>query len=206
MTAFPTQPIQTLETEPKRTPQENQLWANQLFLRLGAIYGRKFTTQYSCAKAMEMAKHEWSMAILDFSGQEIKSALDKLRAAGSKFVKWPPTIGEFVRLVKDEQEVPSEIVAFDQALREEFTHAAVYHAYKRIGEWGFKHKPEKELRTLFYAQYADSLHRMRNGELLTMPILKKDLLPSFYDPKKLPAVTPEVQQEEMEKIKKMLSR
>lgn len=91
----------TTQTSPKPTMMSSRIakWVDQLFLRLGAIYGTKFGNQYRGMK-IEVIKSEWGNAIFHLNGEVIRQVLDDLRNGATLHRDWPPTIPEFVALAK----------------------------------------------------------------------------------------------------------
>ena len=68
-----------------------------LFMRLGAIYGHIWWSNYQNERALAFAQKEWSEALQRFDNRTIKESLLKFREQKS----FPPTLPQFVESCKD---------------------------------------------------------------------------------------------------------
>lgn len=70
-------------------------WIPSLLDRMAAIYGAKFTAQWS-GVAPEKMQSMWASALEPYDGERVKWALDALIASNP----FPPTLPEFVALIR----------------------------------------------------------------------------------------------------------
>ena len=73
-------------------------WVNALFERFTTIYQNKWADQFMGDEAsIERSKTEWAQALANVSGIEIKGAIALTRERHT----WPPSIAEFMVLIKE---------------------------------------------------------------------------------------------------------
>lgn len=69
---------------------------DQLFVRLGSIYGHRFGSLFASEQTLESARAEWSVELAGVSPMQIAEALRICRREHD----WPPTLPEFARLCR----------------------------------------------------------------------------------------------------------
>lgn len=96
-----------------------EAWIERLFVRLSAIYGSKMATMWGdCPKADIM--DAWGEALASADPANVRSALAKV---AERYPSWPPTLGEFMALCRNEstpqahrQALPAPWPNVDQAV------------------------------------------------------------------------------------------
>lgn len=89
------QPMCTQRQPRERLPEKQ---SNQLFVRLGSMYGHIFTSRWPTADLYDAAMAEWSIALGKFDADTLSAAL---RSCLDRYPK-PPTLPEFYQLCRDQ--------------------------------------------------------------------------------------------------------
>ncbi len=91
-------------------------WIERIFERLSGIYGRKFSDMWTGVD-VDVMKREWGVALYGSTPSEIGAAIDACRRR-----EWPPTLPEFLMLVKPRVDAEALFVDAQRAMSS--------------GEWG----------------------------------------------------------------------
>jgi hypothetical protein len=80
---------------PTLTPLSEK-WTAALFAKFRAIYGNKWTDQFSSERELSMAKEEWSQALAELQPNQLKNGISWCRVN----LDWPPSISQFYKAAK----------------------------------------------------------------------------------------------------------
>lgn len=72
-----------------------------LFLRFQTLYGNRLTTMWGDAEP-EAVKEAWAQALNEFTGPDLKAALETVKR---ECLDYPPTLPRFVSFCRDAQRV-----------------------------------------------------------------------------------------------------
>jgi hypothetical protein len=145
------------------------------------IYSNKWTGGYG-----EEPSRAWIEGLQNIDPRQLKNGVDKCIKKG---LSWPPSLPEFIELCQfdsDDIGAPSEQEAYREAchlgkpilqktktgplmeIGREWSHAAIYHAYKAVDGWQFI-EDERQKESIFKSKYAQVITRIANGEKLEKP-------------------------------------
>lgn len=91
---------------PQRIEQK-PMWDRQLidrlFVRMQLIYGHRWSSRFDDGangqRALEAAKVEWAVSLSGVHVDQVAKAIEEMKRS---YIEWPPTLPEFMRLVKPE--------------------------------------------------------------------------------------------------------
>jgi len=151
---------------------------NMIFIRFEAIYTHKFKSAYHTDQVLQVAKREWAFSLQGYTDVQILSSIEKCKLA----FDWPPTIAEFIRLIKpckSDLGLPETRDAYNEAcsiLNDQATHnwshPAVYFAGKSTDWFVLQNYPAKQSYPIFSLNYEKMCERVQNGEELSISIPK----------------------------------
>jgi hypothetical protein len=155
--------------------ERTKILVNMVFARFKASYGHRFESTYGDSQSLDIAKREWGFCLQGYTEAQLAKALHEAKL---KFA-WPPSIAEFVDLLKPnpkELGLPSTREAYQEACRcridpREFnwSHPAVYHAARATEFWRLKTGSEQEVWPLFEKHYQAMVQRVMDGESFAIP-------------------------------------
>ena len=146
-----------------------------LFARFMVIYGHKFKSAFNSPKELVIAKREWATSIGSYDEDVLVAALELAKQNYS----WMPSIAEFLQLIEKCQQrfgLPAADAAYVEAcryasepLKHKWSHAAVYHAGKKVGWFELRSLQQQQMAPRFNSIYKTLCERVLAGEVLTMP-------------------------------------
>ena len=175
-------------------------WVERIFARLSAYYGSRFADAWRGCDLGEV-RAAWSIALADYSGEEIARGLDACRLRD-----WPPTLPEFARLCRppiDHEGAYHEAVEQmhrRKAGSDRWSNPAIYWAAVDIGG-DLMSRSYPEIRSRWQAALDRAVEGVRSGELPAAIPPRHDALPA---PGR--QTTPQVAAQHLTEIKAMLSR
>ncbi len=154
---------------------DQKILINMIFTRFKAIYGNRFESTFGDENQVRLTKREWGYSLQDITEDRLALALHKCKEKHS----WPPSIAEFIQLLKPAPEefgLPDTRKAYLEACsirhnpREaNWSHPAVYFASRDTGFYLLQSGTEKEVWPRFEKYYGNYCERVFNGEQLAIP-------------------------------------
>ena len=128
---------------------------NQIFLRLTAIYGYRFTSTFSGkeGKLIKIAKAEWGNALAKLSSFQLEQGLRRARLLSD----WNPNIPEFIRLATN---LPSQGLAVDRTIKRNIVDPVTRDICSLIGNYNLNNESKKNIEKKASAYYFDSYERV----------------------------------------------
>lgn len=177
----PTSTTQTGNFSQQKTPeqdekeQQTRVLVNMLFARFKAIYTHKFASAYTTSDEVKLAKREWAIAIKGLQEPLLAFAVERVKETYA----WPPTIAEFLQLIKSAYSVyglPSPREAYLEAcqcrinpLEFRWRHAVVYHAGAKAGWYNLRSQEEVKSWPTFEKAYDELVAQVIQGHNFVIP-------------------------------------
>ncbi len=149
---------------------------SKLFDKLAAVYGHIWSSRHKSAQEWESALSTWLDALKDFDYPTIRDALTD---ALGKYVDYPPTLAQLVKLCLNSRGIPSCDACVIKAVRRDFDHPLVLMVYKGVGSFVFKTAKAHDLALAAQKIYEDLLTRY-----LQNPVQEQKNLNVYLDERK----------------------
>ena len=171
--------MSSLTETPKETSQQKssalpEAWVERLFLRLSAMYGKRFSDMWSGVD-LQGVKSVWAMDLGGFTGDEIAAGVE---ACKSK--EWPPTLPEFMKLCRPDRSEEAFRKAVKLLSTEERDYAnnnVLYWSIQRFGEFDLKQTTWDRGKQRWKDIYTECENNNRRGLLPIIPE-KRGALPA----------------------------
>ena len=156
---------------------------DRIFVRMTSNYGHLWSSRFPSTDMLNAAKAEWSLALDEFSLDEIKQGIEQCFELYGK----PPSMTEFVRCCRPANEdfgLPDLEAAYREACAKShepnspamrWSHAAVYHAGRQAG-WHDLHCSLSGVKNKFEKAYRALCQRVMAGETLSLPVVSAKAL------------------------------
>lgn len=123
-------------------------YIEQIFARMAAAFGHKFASQFGSAKALKIAKQEWSNALAPLTDEQIARGLNAAR----DLLNWSPTTSEFIRMACD---LPTLETTIARILSKQNIDEISYRISAIIGSYALRNCSERDLITRIRGHYPD---------------------------------------------------
>jgi hypothetical protein len=147
--------------------QVNLEASKALYLRFTTIYQDKLTRHHTNDEVLQIWLNDWAACIDDIENEKIVAGIEYCRM----YLEWPPSIPEFRRICRGDDDIPSVDQVFTLAMRRIFTHPLTQLVFDEVGSWAFSHDKEEVLRQKIKSAYASALLQFRtiSTQKLSLP-------------------------------------
>ena len=173
--------MSSLTETPKETSQQKasalpEAWVERLFLRLSAMYGKRFSDMWSGVD-LQGVKSVWAIDLGGFTGDEIAAGVE---ACKSK--EWPPTLPEFIKLCRPDRSEEAfrraiNIVSVVGETRDYDSDNVLYWSIQRFGAYELRQTTWDRAKQSWKEIYSKCVDENRRGMLPVIPPLRDALPP-----------------------------
>ncbi len=137
-----------------------------IFTKFMNIYGNAWESRHRDEMDWKTTRETWADHLKEFEFEVIQKALHKV---ATKFPDWPPTLGQMVKLCREELGLPNQDEVLKRLIDRNLSHPLVKSCYEKIGSWALSHDSDSLLRTKLKTAYSEALDTVGTKGAAALP-------------------------------------